>query len=431
MQEMFCRKWGVFYKESDVTSRLIVAIVIMAAAVLAGLLVGKAAFAADGCPDFKQDTLSGDWGRSSLCDKGVIVELTHKSDLLANAAGGAARGGVVLMNSEAAVGFDLDKLAGLSGASAFVQYHVQHGNQLINAYTGSFAGVTNIETGASTGQFYQAWLQQNFAGDSLSVLAGLYAVDSEFYVTDTSGLFLQPPYGMSAEMAQTGRNGPPVFPMGALGLRLKYTGDAYYAQVAVNDGVPGNPNNAHGTQIRFNQGDGSLAVAEFGYTPETAEGQYDKTAIGLWRYTARAADLDPAIADLRTDQGAYIVAERTLMAEQGNPAQGLSGFVRFGVVNKDVYQADWSGSLGLNYQGLFDGRDDDAAGIAVTASHASAKYRLLNGSESSETIVEMTYRMQLQSWLALQPSLQYIGNPNMDPALKDAWVVGFRLEASF
>ncbi|HCI14823.1 MAG TPA: hypothetical protein DFK12_13030 [Gallionellaceae bacterium] len=429
MPEMCCRKWGLFYKETGMKPRVVLVTVVTAAL----LLAGNVAFA-DDCPDWKADTLTGDWGRSSLCEKGVTVELTHKSDLLNNVAGGIARGGAVLMNSEAAVGFDLDKLAGLGGASAFVQYHVQHGNQTRDfngSYVGSFAGVSNIETGTSTGQFYQAWLQQNFANDSISLLAGLYAVDSEFYVTDTSGLFLQPPYGMSAEMAQTGRNGPPVFPMGALGLRLKYTGDGYYAQAAVTDGVPGNPNNAHGTQVRFDQGDGTLAVAEFGYTPEAAEGQYNKAAIGLWRYTARAADLDPAVANLHRDQGAYVIAERTLMAEQGDAAQGLSGFVRYGFVNKNVYQADWSGSIGLNYQGLFDGRDADAAGIAVTTSNASAKYRLLNGSESSETVVELTYRAQLQSWLALQPSLQYIANPNMDPTLKDAWVVGFRIEASF
>jgi porin len=398
---------------------------------LAGLMASNAAFA-DDCPDFNNDTLTGDWGRSSLCEKGVTVELTHKSDLLNNVAGGIARGGAVLMNSEAAVGFDLDKIAGLSGASAFVLYHVQHGNQTRDfngSYVGSFAGVSNIETGISTGQFYQAWVQQEI--DSLSVLAGLYAVDSEFYVTDTSGLFLQPPYGMSAEMAQTGRNGPPVFPMGALGLRLKYSGDGYYAQAALTDGVPGNPNDAHGTQIRFDQGDGSLAVAEFGYTPEVAEGQYNRVAVGLWRYTARAADLDPAVADLHNDQGAYLIAERTLMAEQGDAVQGLSGFVRYGFVNKNVYQVDWSGSIGLNYQGLFDGRDADAAGIAVTTSNASSKYRLLNGSESSETVVELTYRAQLQPWLVIQPSLQYIANPSMDPTLKDAWVVGARIEVAF
>jgi porin len=405
-----------------------------AAALLAGAaLFSGAARAEDACPDWNESALTGDWSgtRSSLCEQGITVELTHKSDVLANTSGGVARGAVVLMNSEAAASFDLARIAGWEGASAFVQYHVQHGNKSINAYSGSFAGITNIETGTSTGQFFQAWVQKNSADDSLSLLAGLYAIDSEFYVTDTSGLFLQPPYGMSAELAQTGRNGPPVFPMGALGLRLKYTGDGWYAQAAVTDGVPGNPNNPHGTQIRFDRGDGTLGIAEFGYTPEVAEGQYSKTAIGLWRYTARAADLDPAVANLHADQGAYVLAERTLMAEEGDPAQGLSGFARWGFVNKDVYQADWSGSIGLNYQGLIAGRDEDAAGIAVTTSHASGKYRLLNGSKPSETIVELTYRAQVNGWLAVQPTLQYIANPNMDPALKDAWVAGARLEASF
>lgn len=404
------------------------------AAIAAATVAAGVARAEEACPDWNESALSGDWGgsRSSLCDKGVTVEFKHKSDMLANTSGGVARGAVVLMHSEAILDMDMDKLAGWKGASAFVHYHVQHGNQSINAYTGSFAGVSNIETPASTGQFFQAWVQQNWAGDSLSLLGGLYAIDSEFYVTETSGLFLQPPYGMSAEMAQAaGNNAPPVFPTGALGVRLKYTGDAWYAQAAVTDGVPGNPNDPHGTQIRLDRGDGTLRVVEVGYTPEIAEGQYSKTSLGLWRYTARAADLDPAIADQRINQGAYVLAEHTLRAEADDPAQGLSGFVRLGFVNRDVHQADWSGSIGLNYQGLIDGRDGDAAGIAVTTSHASSKYRLLNAAESSETIVELTYRAQVSGWLAVQPSVQYISNPNMDPALKDAWVAGARLEVSF
>lgn len=394
-------------------------------------------------PDWNATTLMGDWGgsRSSLYDNGITVELTHKSDVLSNTSGGIAHGTVWLMNSEAAVSMDLGKLTGWDGTSAFIQYHVQHGNPSINNYTGSFAGVSNIETGTRTGQFFQAWLQKNIADDSLSVLAGLYAIDSEFYVTDTSGLFLQPPYGMSAEMAQAGQNGPPVFPMGALAVRVKYTSSGFYLQGALTDGVPGNPLNPHGTHIRLDKGDGTLAVAELGYTPENdGTGAISKTAIGLWRYTARASDLKEvdALGNLlqRFDQGAYILAERTLLAEQGNPGQGLSGFVRFGVVNKNVYQADWSGSLGLNYHGLFDGRDDDAAGIAVTTSHASSKYRdsqflLGSATDSSESVVELTYRAQLQPWLALQPTIQYIRNPNMDAILENAWVMGARVEIGF
>ena len=409
----------------------------LAMAVLFGLVVSNGAFAEDEkAPDWNAETLSGEWGgaRSSLYDKGITVELTHKSDMLANTSGGAARGAVVLMNSEAAVNMDLGKLAGWDATTAFIQYHVQHGNKSINNYAGSFAGVDNIETGTSTGQFYQAWLQKNSADDSLSVLAGLYAIDSEFYVTETSGLFLQPPYGMSAEMAQTGQNGPPVFPLGALAVRVKYASSGYYVQGALTDGVPGNPNNPHGTHIRLDKGDGSLAVVELGLNTSEEGKSFNKTAVGLWRYSARAADL--VTSDPRRDEGFYVLAERTLRAEQDDSAQGLSGFVRFGTVNKDVYQADWSGSLGLIYQGLFDGRDDDTAGIAVTTSHASSKYRdsqliLGNTTDSSETVIEITYRAQLQPWLSVQPMVQRIINPNMDAALRDAWVAGMRFEVAF
>lgn len=406
--------------------------------ILAGLAVSNIAFAETGkAPNWNSEALSGDWGgaRSSLHDRGVTVELTHKSDMLENISGGVTRGAVWLMNSEAAANVDLDKLSGWDNASAFIQYHVQHGNSSTNNYVGSFAGVSNIETGTSTGQFFQAWLQKNSADDSLSLLAGLYAIDSEFYVTDTSGLFIQPPYGISAEMAQTGQNGPPVFPMGALGVRVKYGSSDFYLQGAFTDGVPGKLNNPHGTQIRLDKGDGTLSVIEFGYTPQVDEGRYNKTAVGLWRYSVRANDLvDVDVLGnplRRPEQGFYFLVERTLHTEQNDPAQGLSGFVRFGAVNKDLYQADWSGSMGLHYHGRIDGRDDDSAGIVVTTSHASGKFRQLNASDSSETAIEITYRAQLQSWLSVQPVVQRIFNPNMDVALRNAWLAGMRLEVHF
>ena len=406
-----------------------------------GLLLFGSAYAEEETdPDWNSETLTGNWGgaRSTLYQHGVELELSHKSDILKNASGGLKRGSVWLANSDISVNIDMGKLAGLDATTVFVQYHVQHGDQAKDfngAYVGSFAGVDNIETGTNTGQFYQAWLQKNFADDSLSILAGLYAIDSEFYVTDTSGLFIQPPYGMSAEMAQTGQNGPPVFPMGALALRVKYTASNYYLQAALTDGVPGNPNNPHGTQIRLDSGDGTLSVAELGYNASEEGQSFNKTAVGLWSYTARADDLVDVDAlsnpIRRRDQGFYFLAERTLRAEQDDPAQGLSGFVRFGTVNKDVYQANWSGSLGLTYQGLFDGRDDDTAGIAVTTSHASSKYSQLNASDSSETVVEITYRAQLKPWLSVQPMAQHILNPNMDTTLQDVWVAGTRLEVTF
>ena len=411
-------------------------------------------------PDWNAQTLSGDWGgqRSSLYKQGIELIFSHKSDFLANVSGGIKRGANWLGHTSVGMHMDLEKLLGWHSTTAYSHYHSQLGTQFNQKYVGSFVGVDNIETTANTGQFDNAWVQQNFADDHFSVLAGLYAIDSEFYVTDTSGLFIQPPYGMSNEVAQSGsKKGPPIYPLGALALRFKFTAPShnYYVQYALTDGVPGDPNSANGTHIQLNKGDGTLSIAEFGLTPqqsqpetgsEKTEGQqqeaaeyFNKTAIGFWRYSAQfndIVDLDSSGNPLRRpDQGVYFLAERTLMTEKAHPARGLSGFVRFGTASRDLHQVDWTGSTGLRYHGLFDGRDDDIAGIALTYNHASSKFLQLNpGAAGNQTQVEVTYRAQIKPWFALQPTLQYFINPNMrldpfsNPTLKNVWIIGARAE---
>jgi porin len=371
---------------------------------------------------------------------------------MANVSGGIKRGTVWMGHTEARIKMNLEKLWGWDSTAAYIHYHSQLGSKFNRDYVGSFVGVDNIEASANTAQFAHAWLQKSFAGDSLSVLAGLYSIDSEFYVTDTSSVFLQPPYGMANDLAQSGQNGPPIFPIGALALRMKYTTSSknFYLQSAITDGVPGDPNNLYGTHIKLGNGDGTLLVAEFGHMPQEGEPPFEaakfgeliepeqkvhevhesfnKTAIGFWRYSARFNDLDMANPVLHPSRGVYLLAERTLAVEKDHPSQGLSGFVRFGTASRDIHQADWTGSLGLRYHGLFSGRDNDIAGIAVTFNHASEKYRLFKNRESSQTNVEATYRAQINHWLALQPSLQFIANPNMDATVGNAWVIGTRLE---
>lgn len=410
----------------------------LAMAVFLGLAMSNIAFAEEEkAPDWNADTLSGDWGgtRSSLYDKGVILEFGHKSDVLSNTSGGIKRGTAWMGYTEARVNMDLEKLAGWDATTAYIHFHSELGSKFNRDYVDSFVSVNNIEVGTNTAQFLHAWMQKNFFDDSLSVLAGLYAVDAEFYVTDASAVFTQTPYGMANDL---GQSGPPIYPVGALAMRVKYTSPDknVYAQYALTDGVPGDPNNPHGTHIKLGNGDGTFSIVEFGYTPQEEAELFNKTAIGFWKYTTRVDDQDPANVDVfgnplrRRNQGAYFLAERTLLVEKGHPSQGLSGFVRFGVASKDIYQSDWTGSLGLHYSGLIAGRDDDIAAIGVTVSHASDVYQRINASLGSETSVEATYRAQINPWFALQPTLQHVLHPNMNPATKNAWVVGVRFEVA-
>jgi porin len=287
----------------------------------------------------------------------------------------------------------------------------------------------------NTTKLFHAWLERSFADGKFSLLAGLYPVDSQFYVTDATGVFLHPTGGMAAEVAQTGARGPSIFPTSSFGFRVAWQPTAkYYFQAALVDGVPGNPNNPHGTHVRFDRGDGTLAIMETGYRP--AE-EISKYAVGYWRYTPRFDDLvdTDALGNpvRRVNRGAYFLAEQTVFREKDESSQGLTLFFRYGVANGDVNTLDYSSSLGLRYKGLLPGRDEDEFGILLTRGHAGAKFRQAAATPlaNNETALEITYRAKLTPWLAIQPTVQRISNPGHDPALGDAWIAGARFEIAF
>ena len=86
--------------------------------------------------------------------------------------------------------------------------------------------------------------------DELSVLGGLYDLNSEFYVIESSGSFINPAFGISSDISQIGKNAPSIFPTTSVGLRVRgQNTDQTYAQVVVLDTVPGNPDHPKGTHM--------------------------------------------------------------------------------------------------------------------------------------------------------------------------------------
>jgi porin len=330
---------------------------------------------------------------------------------------------------------DADKLWGWTGTKAFFQLISNHGGKLNATHVGSFMGVDNIEVNTNTTKLFHAWLERSFFDDKFSLLAGLYPVDSEFYVTDATGVFLHPTGGMAAEVAQTGVNGPSIFPTSSFGFRAMWRPTAkFYLQAALVDGVPGDPNNPRGTHIRFDRGDGTLAIMETGLRPVEGISKY---AVGYWRYAPRFDDIvdtdDLGNPRRRVNRGAYFFAEQTVFREKQDSSEGLALFFRYGVANRDVNTLDYSSSLGLRYKGLLPGRGEDEFAIGLTRGHAGAKFRQAAAAPlaANETALEITYRARIREWLAIQPTVQRIENPGHDPALRDAWVAGARFEIAF
>lgn len=340
---------------------------------------------------------------------------------------------------ELTLSVDGDKALGWPGISAHVQVISNHGGKPALRDQRLPHGLDNIETpyGANTTKMFQAWVQWADGTGRWSARAGLLDLNAEFYATETSALFIHPTFGMAAEIAGTGKNGPSSFPTTSMGLRLKLQPSEHaYLQVIGLDGVPGDPGNPRGTHIQFNRGDGVLWVAEAGVArPAGADGLF-KYAFGAWRYTNRFADLVDTDAagspSMRLTWGAYVLAESELW-RRGE--RSLAGFLRLGRTDGHSSQFDRALGTGVVWSGLWQAPDEDGQadqlGLALAVERNGAKYRAASGNPLVfEKSLELGYRFRVARGLHLQPFVQYLMNHGADRAQDRAWYGGMRLQVA-
>jgi porin len=315
--------------------------------------------------------------------------------------------------------------------------HALYNNgQQVSELTGDAQGVSNIESSARALRLFEAWTEWRFGRDSRQSLRyGLYDVNSEFDVVPTAGLFIGSSHGMGREFSQSGHHGPSTFPVTSLALRHQWRiDDAWTWQTTVLDGVPGDPEHPDRTSIRLSGDDGALFLTEVSRTAPRLQ----KLALGVWQYTAKfddliAADAEGAPIRRPTNRGVYVLGDAALVpasSAQSDVPPRLSAFIRFGVANGDLNRFDRYLGAGLVLRGLV---GEDELGIAIAQAYNGDAYRALAArvgmpTDRVETNIELTWRIPVAEWLALQPDVQYIINPGTDPQLRDALVVGLRFE---
>ena len=389
---------------------------------------------------WRSPALTGDWnnGRTWMSDHGIELAGLLKGDGFFDVHGGLDRNSAYLQNIDVTLDIDVDKLLGWNGGRLFVHVMSNNGGDL-SRYVGDAQIVSNIEA-PRIAKLYQAWVQQDLWHGGLSILVGLYDLNSEFYATETSGLFLNSSHGIGKEFSQTGMNGPSIFPNTSTAARIAVRpGEAFYIETVVLDGVPGTPGDPTRTSFHFSKREGLLLVGEAGYClpPEVGEDYgVAKLAIGAWRYTSQFDKLNEVgengeAAKCSDNWGIYLLAEKTLYNEPGKPGQGLGAFLRLGRANGCVNEFDYHLGIGAVYTGLFPGRERDQLGVAFAHAHNGAEYMRAAASagrymKSMEDTAELTYKAQLTPWLAFQPDVQYVIHPSTDPQLSNALVVGSR-----
>lgn len=366
---------------------------------------------------------------------GITLSADIKNEFWGVLNGGIQKGSNHLLNADLTIAADLGTLAGLSDAQFFIHFLGNNGES-ISGNVGDFQMVSNIE-GYRTFKLYQCWFEQSFPTIDLALLIGVLDMNTEFYVTPSSALFLNGSHGVGIDLGQSGLNGPSVFPNTTLALRLRYAPeDAVSFSAAVFDGRPGAPDDCNSFDLSLNGQDGYFLIGETAFE-QTGVFKY---AAGMWYYTGAFADIC-AVDGLeeyfeRNDNaGAYLLLDRSLYSESVDGSGGLNLFVRLGMTNDHVNVVRAHVGGGLTYLGPISGRDEDELGYAFAYASFGTDFQKLNrfyGQTTSafEAAHELTYRGALTPWLALQYNVQYIMNPSASVDVNDAVVHGLRVEIS-
>ncbi|WP_395327463.1 carbohydrate porin [Novosphingobium sp. BL-8H] len=340
--------------------------------------------------------------------------LAYTADVWHNS-GGAKDGWRYLDNLDVTVGADLDAAMGWHGARLFA-YGLYNNGHSLSMLTGDAQVASNIETGVKALRLYEAWIEQDFGADA-SVKLGFYDLNSEFDALDTSALFISSAHGIGTDISQSGRNGPSIFPVTSLALRVQAkVSDEVTARFAVLDGVPGDPDHPRRTAIKLGGGDGAFTIGE-------ADWRHGKLRVigGAWGYTEEFERHDHA--GTAPSRGAYLRGEMELLSTD---TRKVDLFGRLGVASGAVNMFSQFASAGATLT-LDDGWQ---FGAAVAHARTSADYRRANGALRAETSIELTAARAITSWLSVQPDLQYVIDPGAVPGVDDALVAGLRVTVS-
>ncbi|MGA3005752.1 MAG: carbohydrate porin, partial [Acetobacteraceae bacterium] len=121
---------------------------------------------------------------------------------------------------------------------------------------------------------------------------------------------------------------------------------------------------------------------------------------------------------------------------KSDPKRRITGFIQLGVTDQLVDRFGSYIGAGVTVAGLIQGRPDDELGLAMAMARNGSHY--IEGQQmadlpvtTAETVIELSYLAQIASWLAMQPDLQYVINPNTDPRRSDAVIGQLQLEIKF
>ena len=369
---------------------------------------------------------NGFWGLNDhLKPSGIEIGFGLTTVYQANVKGGTSthdRRGRHVGRYDLEISTDLEKLMGIKGGSFFM-----HGwggwtdAEGIDGHSvGSAWGINALAVGNRGMDIVEAFYEGHFFSEDVVIAAGKL---------DFTGIFDASEYAdheclqfLNAALVDD----PAIpFPEQGLGLVLNWSiTDRWYLMAGLADAQA--DSRETGFRTAFHKEDYFFYALETGITAGD-----DNYRVGMWYDPAPKTNSD-GNKNHRDDIGFYTSCDWLVYKEdaKADDTQGLGMFARYGYAPSKTNDITKFFSVGFQYQGPFDGRDDDVFGVAYAhgsfANSASSTYP-----EDYESVMEVYYNAQITPWFVFGPNVQYVANPGGSNTSQDAVIVGLRTHIVF
>ncbi|MBX9926224.1 MAG: carbohydrate porin [Hyphomicrobiaceae bacterium] len=399
--------------------------------------------------------------RAALAGRGITGGVNYIGEVFGNTSGGIKRGAIYDGRLEVYLDVDFEKLSGWNGLTFHVNGYQIHGDGLTANNVGNLFPVSYIEATPAT-RLFEAWFEQQLAGDKATVRFGQLAADSEFFTSETAGQFINSTFGWASSFAESLPSGGAAYPLATPGVRVYVAPtEALAFRVAAFNGDPAGPRcagdpqrcNNNGLDFRLQDPVFLIAEAQIKYNQDkSARGLPGILKLGAWQHFGKFDDrrLDTAGVPfgisgndprgLDGNSAFYAVIDQQVYA--GANESAVHVFARVTGAEGDRNDIDWYVDGGVKFSGFVPGRPDDTFGVAGAYAQISNRARGADRDAGAivrdyEAMIEASYTAQIISGWTLQPDFQYIWHPGgrvddgTGKPIADAAVFGLRTSVNY
>jgi len=354
-------------------------------------------------------------------------EANFLGDVVRNFDGGIKTGQTGLGLIHLSLAFNPEKGNWWKGGEFFIHAHKLIGKSPSGELIGDIQVASNID-GLTNRFIYEFWYKQDFG--NLSILGGLHNLNEIFHVNEYAGVYLNSSFGISPSLSLN--DAISIFPATTLGgfirwenKTLSFMGGMY------------NYNHSFPSEERFllrnhNFSGGFYSLVESQYRFYKNDNKLVELKLGArLRQCADNHAHNTETCNKRQDLSIYFLTDYSLFKTTTGKSGGL--FLQTGYCPNKNCMSPFYFSIGGTLVGLFLPKMEDQLGIAY-ASASINQYNLASNRFNqfrNESVLELTYKLQVHQRIVIQPDLQYIINPAGADIAKNAFVGMLRTEISF